>query len=99
MVSTRPDVPPVIKIRKLTFRSGQYRATRTLNVLNVLSDPASTFFFMPYSLELLNKLYGQLFLSKIATRLHDDGYAVPVCCNSIQKKVINLLSKNLPKWP
>lgn len=45
----------------------------------ILSNPASTVLFVPYSFELLNKLHGKLFLSQVSSGLDNDRYTVPVC--------------------
>lgn len=75
IVSTKPDVPPVIRMLKL----------RLINFVPIhvvdssLSDPTTTFFVLPNSLKLLDELYGKLLLSQVSTGLNNHRYTIPIC--------------------
>lgn len=75
IVSTKPDVPPVIRILKLGIIS--FVAFPVVD--NSLSDPTTTFFVFPNPLELSDELYGKLLLSQVSTGLNNDRNAVPMC--------------------
>jgi hypothetical protein len=70
MVSTRPEVPPVMRIRKL---KKEVRTTKWViyKRRGVLSHPTLAIFFFPNMQEFLNKLNSKLLLAEIGTRLDD----------------------------
>lgn len=75
IVSTKPDIPPVIRMLKLRLVS----FVAFLVVDNSLSDPTTAFFVFPYPLELSDELYGKLLLSQVSASLNNDRNAVPMC--------------------
>jgi hypothetical protein len=70
MVSTRPEVPPVMRIRKL---KKQVRPKWVTNKRErgILSHPTLAIFFFPNTPEFLNKLNSKLLLPEIRACLDD----------------------------
>ena len=70
MVSTRPEVPPVMRIRKL---KKQVRPKWAINKRErgILSHPTLAVLFFPNTPEFLNKLNSKLLLPEIGACLDD----------------------------
>lgn len=70
MVSTSPEVPPVIRIRKL---KKEVRMTEAELLIKggILSHPTLAVFFFPDMPEFLNKLNSKLLLAEIGACLDD----------------------------
>jgi hypothetical protein len=67
IVSTRPEEPPVIRIRKLE-RKVSFRLHGESETGNsILSRPTLAVFLFPYTLEFLDELHSKLLLAEIAT--------------------------------
>jgi hypothetical protein len=71
MVSTRPEVPPVMRIWKLKKEVRPTKWVINKRERSVLSNPALAVFFFPNPPEFLNKLNSKLLLPEIRARLDD----------------------------
>lgn len=79
IVSTSPDEPPVMSMRKLQRLCFLWMDANTYMKTDSLPKPALAILFLPYLLELMDQLNGQLLLTKISTSFDNHRNTVPIC--------------------
>lgn len=71
MVSTRPELFPVTRMRKLWSNNQDNEIIAAPD--GSLANPAQDVFLFPYLLKEVYELHSELLLPEVTTRLHDHG--------------------------